>query len=102
MLVVVLGLETVELAALEVVEPELAVELGRPVVVANLEEPVAGQVVANLAAVLVPVGVAAMLAAAGYFVVNRPESIGHLEALVAVGLELGNHLELEQLASYPH
>ena len=84
MLVVALGLEVAELAALEVVElaAELAAERGRPVVVANLEEPVAGQAAANLAVVLVPVEVVAMLA--------------------GVGLALGNHLELGQLASYPH
>ena len=97
MLAVALGLEAAELAALEVVEPELAAELGRPVVVANLEEPVAGQAAANLAVELVPVEVVA-----GHFVVNHLESTGHLEALAVVGLALGNHLELERLASYPH
>lgn len=102
MLVVVLGLEAGELAALEAVELVLAAELGRPVVVANPVALVAGQAVANLAAVLEPVEVAAMLVAVGCFVVNHLESTGHLEALVAVGLELGNHLELGQLASYPH
>ena len=102
MLVVALGLEVAELAALEVVEPELAVVPEQPVVVANLEEPVAGQAAANLAVVLVSVGVAAMLAVVGYFVVNHLESTGHLEALAAVGLVLGNHLELGRLASYPH
>ena len=102
MLVVEPGLEAAELAALEVVEPELAVAPEQPVVAANLEEPVDGQAVANLAVVLVPVGVAAMLAAVGYFVVNHPESTGHLEALAVVGLALGNHLVLGRLASYPH
>ena len=102
MLAVALGLEAAELAALEVVEPELAAELGRPVVVANLEEPVAGQAAANLAVELVPVEVVAMLVVAGHFVVNHLESTGHLEALAVVGLALGNHLELERLASYPH
>ena len=101
MLVVVLGLEAGELAELAAVL-ELAAELGQPVVVANLEEPVAGQAVANLAAVLVPVEVAAMLTVVDCFVVNHLESTGHFEALVVVGLALGNHLELEQLASYQH
>ena len=103
MLVVALGLEVVELAALEVAAV-LAAELGPPVVVANPVALVAGQAVANLAAVLVLAlaEVAAMLAAVGHFVVNHLGYTGHLEALAVVGLELGNHLELERLASYPH
>ncbi len=102
MLVVALGLEAVELAALEAGELVLAAELGQPVVVANLVVLVAEQAAANLAAVLVPVEVAAMLAVVGYFVVNHLESTGHLEALAAVGFVLGNPLVLERLASYPH